>query len=67
MSEYDIATIDIEMDEPMMNDMPEMNTARASHSSYIGGGKLVVFCGFSFRSGPLSSIEMIDVEAYHRN
>lgn len=67
MSEYDIATIDIEMDEPMMNDMPEMNTARASHSSYIGGEKLVVFCGFSFRSGPLSSIEMIDVEAYHRN
>ena len=43
--------------------LPEMNEARASHSSSTFFSYLVVMCGFSFTRGPLSSIEMLDLQA----
>ena len=46
------------------HELPAMNEARTSHSSCIEGQDyLAVFCGFSFRNGPLNSIEVIDLQA----
>lgn len=56
------AEFDLETNSLTTTDLPQLNEARASHSSQVlGRRKLYVFCGFTFGSGASNSIEILNI------